>query len=376
MKHLLIILGALVAVTSCTSGKKQFEKGNYEVAVSQSVNRLRNSPGNKKAASTLKKAYPLAERLHLSRIQDLKNGNEKFKWDQITVSYSRLNQMYEEITRCPVCIKLLPGTQSYRSEYNEAAGMAAEEQYLAGIEELNKRDRLSAKVAFGHFMRVEELRRNYKDTPQKLEEARSLATVHVLLDQIPVHSRTLGLSHEFFQNRLHEALDNEVNEFVRFYSPIEVQRMQINLDHIIVIQFDDFVVGQVYQREKVSTISKDSVVVGTTEVDGVSQDVIGTVEAEFTSYTKYEDSKGLLDVRIFDAATNRVLTQRKLPGEFNWVSEWATFQGDKRALSDEQYELTRFDEPPIPTPQFLFEQFCKPIYSQAYNHIIDFYRGF
>ena len=116
--------------------------------------------------------------------------------------------------------------------------------------------------------------------------------------------------------------------------------------------------------------------VGSTEVNGEKVNVYGTVEAEFISYRKYIDSGGLLDMKIYDAVTDRVLFQRKMPGEYNWMAEWATYKGDKRALSDEELALARLSEPLNPSPQFLFEQFCQPIYSQAAGHIREFYRGY
>ena len=376
MKNFILILST-ITILACSSGKKQFEQGNYEAAVSKAVNRLRDSPNNKKARETLKQAYPLATKVHLTNVKQLKSSTERFKWDGITTSYGRLNGLYDQITRCPACMEVLPRVKNYRNEYNDAAVLAAEERYAAGVEELEKKDRESAKIAFNHFERVQSLQRNYKDTPQKLEEARFYATLHVVLDQIPVHSRSLGLSHEFFQNRLQEELARRVDEFVRFYSPPEADRIRLEQpDHVVVLQFDDFVVGQVYVKESSKTVTRDSVVVGTTTVNDETYDVYGSVEADLISYTKYIDSRGLLDMRIYDARTDRVLFQRKMPGEFNWVSEWATYKGDKRALTDEELELTNYSEPPPPAPQFLFEQFCKPIYSQALGHIRNFYRGY
>ncbi len=80
-------------------------------------------------------------------------------------------------------------------------------------------------------------------------------------------------------------------------------------DHVVVLQFDDFVVGQVYVKEASKQVSKDSVIVGSTTVDDKTYDVYGTVEAEYTSFIKYIDSRGLLDLRIYDARTDRVLFQ-------------------------------------------------------------------
>ncbi len=156
MKNFLLILSTIL-ILACSSGKKQFEQGNYESAVSKAVNRLRNSPYNKKAKETLKRAYPLASKVHLSNIKQLKGSSERFKWDEITTSYARLNSLYDQITRCPACLEVLPRVKNYRNEYNDASLLAAEERYQAGIEEFAKKDRESAKVAYQHFERVESL---------------------------------------------------------------------------------------------------------------------------------------------------------------------------------------------------------------------------
>jgi hypothetical protein len=200
----------------------------------------------------------------------------------------------------------------------------------------------------------------------------------VLVDQIPIHSRRFGLSHEFFQNQVNVLLHSErLSEFVQFYSPAEADRAGLSQpDHVVVMQFDDFVVGQTLIKENTRTIKRDSVVVGQVEVDGKQKDVYGTVEADYTIFTKFINSGGLLDMRIIDLQTDRILFQRKMPGEYRWVSEWASYKGDKRALTAEELAMARNREAPSPEPQFLFEQFCQPIYSQAVDHLRRFYRDY
>lgn len=377
MKNLIPIFLILI-ISSCSSGKKQFEKGNYEASISTAVNRLQKSPGNKKATETLQRAYPLAKKLHLTRIEQLKVSQDRFKWDQIATSYSNLNKMYEEIWRCPACIEVLPGVKNYRSEYEISANRAADERYDAGLEELAKGDRESAILAYRHFQRVQQLKPNHRDTPRKLEESKYAATLKVVVDQIPVHSRSLGLSHLFFQNQLYEFVERGgFNEFVRLYSPAEADRERLDQpDHVIVMQFDDFVVGQTYFKESSRQIAKDSVVVGSVEIDGKKKNVYGSVEAEYTEYSKYLNSNGQLDLRIYDGRTDRILYQRKMTGSYRWLSEWANYKGDKRALTEEELERADQREATSPPPQFLFEQFCGPIYDQAVGHIRSFYRGY
>lgn len=378
MQKVVLILSILL-LAGCSSGKKQLAKGNYRTSFEQAVKRLQNSPNNKKATETLQEAYQLARDKNLRTIDQLKASNAtRFKWDQIAEGYDQLNFMYEKIWACPACLKIIPNPVNYRNEYNDAAFKAVEERYNAGLEEMQKGTREAAIEAYRHFQRAQYLQPNFRDVSNKLIESKEMATLKVLVDQIPVHSVRFGLTHEFFQNRMLEFLDqNQLSEFVRFYSPDEAVREGLRQpDHVVVMQFDDFVVGQTYIKEKTREIRKDSVVVGQVEVDGETKDVYGTVKAEYTTFSKYLDSKGLLDLKIFDGRTDRVLFQRKMPGQYQWLSEWATYKGDERALTDEELKLSELREAPSPNPQFLFRQFCEPIYSQASGHLRRFYRNY
>lgn len=104
--------------------------------------------------------------------------------------------------------------------------------------------------------------------------------------------------------------------------------------------------------------------------------VYGTVKATVYHYSKTIRSAGVMDFRIIDANTEKILTVEKMPGEFIWFSEWATFNGDERALTEEQLKLSKQKEiPPLP-PQDLFMEFTKPIYDQIINKVKNYYRNY
>jgi hypothetical protein len=270
-------------------------------------------------------------------------------------------------------------SRSYLNEADRARYEAAAERYLAGKTVFNRdNSRQSAKEAYFHFKRATEFVSDYQDVRQRMDEAMYYATLKIVLEQIPVHSRSMGLSHEFFQNKINEFVSStRMNDFVRFYTPQEAQAAKVSKpDHVVRLQFDDFVVGQVYLKESTEKISRDSVIVGQVEVEGVKKNVYGTVSAELTTFKKMVTSKGLLDLQIMDPQAHRVVNQQKLPGEFVWASEWATFKGDERALTKDQVNRCKLREVPPPAPQDLFLEFCKPIYSQVTSHLERFYHSY
>ncbi len=378
MKRVLLI-SLLLYLAACSSGKQALQRGNYEESVLKAINRLRSNPDHKKARATLQEGFPLTVSYHLERVAALKNSSEPFRWESILDSYNTLTMLHSELQRCPACRQLVSGSRSYLNEAADARYQAASDRYRAGVQALNRDNgRISAKEAFLHFRRANELQPDYRDVRAKMDEAYFFATLKVVLEQIPVHSRTMGLSHEFFQNKINEfASSVRMNEFVRFYTPQEAQATKLaKPDHVVRPQFDEFVVGQVFLKESTETFTRDSVVVGQVKVEGVNKDVYGKVSAQFTTFRKTISSRGLLDMQIYDPTANRVVNQQKMPGEFVWQSEWGTFKGDERALTRKQLEICQLREVPPPPPQDLFIEFCKPIYGQVTAHLQNYYRNY
>lgn len=110
------------------------------------------------------------------------------------------------------------------------------------------------------------------------------------------------------------------------------------------------------------------------DVDTVK--IYTTVKATYYYYKKTTTSKGVLSFKIIDAKTNALLSVEKMPGEYVWISEWATFNGDERALSPEQLKITKQKEQVPPPAQDLFMAFTQPIYNQLTTKIKDFYKNY
>ena len=376
------LLLLLLLLPACRATKRAYERGDYEVAVFNSIERLRRSPQNKKARETLRQAYPDMVATLQGDIDAAKMSPDPLRWERAIQHYEVLNRAYDEIMRAPAARQVVRNPQNFQTPYNEALLKAAEVRYALGTEALaagRAGDRERAKEAFAHFERALEWRPGFRDSEARREEARLYATLIVEIEPIPMHSRSLALSNAFFENQLTEYIATApFSPFVRFVTLTETQALGREPDHILQMSFDDFVVGQSYVKETVLQRRRDSVVVGTHRVrDDSTVNVYGTVEAEMHRFRKEISSGGLLDLRILDARTGTVLSQRKFPGTFIWEDRWGYFQGDKRALDDEdQAFLRKTRESPNPPPQDLFIEFTKPIFSQVTQFVGAYYRNY
>jgi hypothetical protein len=372
-----LILFSLILL-ACSSGKQAYERGDYYGAVMKAVQRLRQNPDHSKSLETLKNAYPLAVEYFETEANNQIASNSAFKWKNAIQSYDQVNNLYEAVRQCPGCKKAVPNPKNHYAEIGPLKEKAADESYNAGIEALMKGERNEAKKAYFNFSDAQAFVPGYKDVVEYLDKAMFEATLKVIIEQIPVPAR-YNLSGGFFQDKVEEFLHNNYTEqsFIKFYTPEEAKVAKLPYaDQIIRIQFDDFSVGNTLMKEKEETVSRDSVKVGETKVNGKMVPVYNTVKAKLTTYRKELSSNGLLSMIVVDAKTNGVLTHRKFPGEYVWVSQWARFNGDERALSEDQLRICRQKELQPPGPQDLFLEFTRPIYNQLIPSVKNFYQSY
>ena len=378
MRILLSSLIISLLLVSCSTGKKAYERGDYYAATIKAVNRLRSNPDSEKALNALKDSYPMAMEYFQGKIDYALNTGRQFKYSEIVDYYEMMNHLSDEVSRCPAALKLFPEVNFYTAELSQARNLAAEEQYKAGLGNEKINTRKSWKDAYYNYQQADCYVPGYKDVVERMRNAKFNATLKVIVEKIQV-PRTYQLTSDFFLNQIIESLtSSRPNEFVEYYSPESAEKAGVNYpDQVLRMNFDEFVIGQVYDKETVIDVSRDSVEVGTVTLpDGTVKKVYNTVKAKLTTYRREIISNGVLDVTIIDFPLDQIASQRKFPGQFTWSTEWSTFNGDERALRKDQLALCNKKPVPVPRQQDLFIEFTKPIYNQVTPFLRDFYRKY
>ena len=432
MKRLIpiLLIGALLG--ACSSSKKYLQRGNYDAAIRLAIKKLRKKPTKEKEILILEKAYIKANNINNERMDFLKLEGNPDMWDEVYQIYNRMKTRQSLVNEVLPLQLLSTGRMvqfprvNYDEEIINAKKKAAEYFYAHATQLLAKGDRENAKRAYLEYKKVKAFYPNYKDVDEKLKESKYLATLKVIAEPIPMHSQTFSLSNEFFDNKINEFLANmPSSEFVKFYTVKEAESVGLdNPSHVIKIRFDDFVVGQLILSEKETQESRDNVIMGIRDGNQIKTgsekikichktpnkaDATRTISVkDWGAHSKHSDylgacsttpatnmevmygtakatlkltsktllSKGLLDFKIIDFQTDKVLTHAKFPGEFAWTNQWGSYTGDIRALSANQQKAVKAHELPPPPPQDLFIEFTKPIYNQLTEKVKVFYRNY
>ena len=203
--HLLIVIVAVVIAVGCSSGKKAYERGDYYGAVMKAIQRLRQNPDHSKSKEALESAYPLAVEFFETQANNEISSNSPFKWKNAIQSYTSINQMYEQIRQCPGCMKVVMKPKNYYAEIGPLKEKAAEESYNAGITSLMKGTRNDAKTAYYNFTEAQQFVPGYKDVLDYINKAKDVATLKVVVQQMPVVER-YNFSSNFFQDKIESYL--------------------------------------------------------------------------------------------------------------------------------------------------------------------------
>ncbi|MDZ7845641.1 MAG: hypothetical protein U5L96_02045 [Owenweeksia sp.] len=193
-----VLLAVIVLISGCSTGRRAFERGDYDKAVYQAVNRLRNDSDNRKASATLRRAYNYAVNTHLKQVEKKAKSSNPYRWERVVDHYRAINALHDEILYCPACLSLIPEPKSYADDLSNARQQAAEQRYQMAQKALeNKEMRSNALMAHRHLLVVQQMMPGYKNTANLLEEAMYFATLHVLVEPIPAPTTIMQLNQEF-----------------------------------------------------------------------------------------------------------------------------------------------------------------------------------
>lgn len=356
---------ALFLLSACTSSKQQFEKGNYEKAVASSIKKLRKKPDNNKQKNILKAAYTYAVQVSEEKIKQHQQSTDRFKWDRVIEQYRKMQQLYTDLLQCPACLAIVEPVD-LQNELNQALAKGAQVYVEEGQKALATKEKEGGRLAYRHFAQAKAYQNNYRNIDPMLNQARIQGTEIIGISRIPVSSKGLELNTAFFLQQLTQAL-NDLNYFFAVFAPVEqlAEQQQVP-DQVVDLSFDDYYIGQTYVKEVRESLVRDSVKVGeVTDSLGTKYTVYGEVKADLQRFEKTIESGGLLNIAIVEPKSRSILFQQKIPSTTVWENDWATYQGDKRALTKEELAFTQEKELFPPPPQDLFYSFTRPLFDQT-----------
>jgi len=376
IKNLLGIL-TLTLLFACgnkivPNSSKQFLSAEDE-AVLELLLDIKKNPNDQSLLNMLPSMYDRAMQSRSAMegyvLRDNPPGDRWVLWRrQLEASQS----ITDAILAIPKASAMIQNPVHFRDQISEARVNAAEEYYQKGIDLLQNENRLDARLALEAFQKAKREMPDYKDLNNLIRKAEELSTLFVVVNPVDYYGfgwNYWGFQNDYLQYQMLRDLNNRSYKLTRFLTEQEARGMQIRPERVVDMRFarlqvsNPYTERNSYQREKqipVPNPKKDSLGRPLPSIETI------TVKATITYTKRHINGDADLECRIYDISSGRNILYDHFPGRYNWVYETASFNGDQRALTDEDLRIlnNRFDNYPTR------EEVGQKLINDAYNDLI------
>lgn len=355
MKLKLYTIISLITVLSffaCKTASKLYEKGDYDEAVQVAAKKLQKNPDDPKLLNIIREAYRYAVNDHEDRIRSSSESSSELKWERMYNEYAALQRMYDAIRKVPSVKRIIEPADysSYMVTYGEKAG---EVRYDRGLDLMQRGDKQSFRQAYAEFQAALGFDPGNGNATQKMNEAFEYAVTNVVV--LPAE-RDWGFRYSSFNGFGNTDIDDELfrnlrynsgSHFVRFYRDGEARSAGIRVDQVLDMRLSTLNIGRYFDTRSTRKVSKEVVIKEIVYRPDSVVKVYGTVTADITTTKRCINSDGLLRVTVRNADGDWLWSDN-FRGDHRWETEFSTFTGDERALSDADKQLVnrRAQEPP------------------------------
>lgn len=376
MKYFLPLIFLFVLLTSCGSNKSLLERSDEDKALQEAVKKLNKNADNDDATEALPILYKSILKTRLARIKSYESGADIGRWDKIISEYEALQSAYNSIVQSTPAFKLVT-PQNFSTQIVESKDAAAMAYYDYAQNYLEKEGRDNAKKAYSNFKRADRYSPDYKDVKDKINQAYENAIVDVVINPIEDDryffnagwgSSGLNYSNEYFQRTLLRDLsynENNNNYAARFYSDWEAGRENIQVDWTVNLRLRNVDIPQpirnTFRRERSKQIE--------TGKDTSGRPIYQTIRATVNVNRMSFNANAQMDVLIKDIVTPRTISNRSFRESYRWEEESASYTGDQRALTEEDWNSINNRNFVNPRREEVLEELYRKLYPQILNNI-------
>ncbi len=365
-----------IGVISCKTASKAYDKGNYDQAVDLAVKKLQKNPNDRELKGLLQNAYRHAVDDRESRIHQYSNSTNELRFENMFNEYAALQQLHDAIRRSPEAMNVVRPTDysSYLETYRDKA---ADTRFERGMKWMEKSDKQSYRHAYNEFKFAKQFRPDDNAIRDRLVEAYDYAVTNVVVSPIDDYRYRYSSNNEHEVKNIETELlrnlqNNSGNQFIKFYSQWDARNRNVRVDQLIDFRLTTMNLGRVKDDHSTREVSKEVVVKETVyKPDSIVKEY-KKVYAKITTTKRLMQSDGILVVNIRDES-GRWLWSDNFNGDHTWSSEFATYTGDERALSESDKQLLNRIRQEPPQQQEVMRCVMEEITRNLHTRIRDYY---
>ena len=375
MKYIFYTLISLVLFAGCKTSKDYLSRSDNDNTLFDAIKTLKKNDRDTSALHALPVLYNLAQQRNMRKINSYSSSTELVHWDKMIDAYSTLQEMYNAIIENDAASRVVKPVNYQQTMYN-LKHEAAADYYAAASGFLRKPGRADAKQAYNYFKKADKLVPGYEDAKLKMHEAYEHAIVNVVINPVQDNSYFFNTgwgnygynySNEYFQQTLVRELKgtNSSRYPARFYTDWEARRDNVQPDWEVNLTLRNMNIPRP-QTYTYSRNASQQVEVGR-DTSGriIYKTVYATINIARQSFTANAD----MDINIIDIVTRKSIVYNSVREDYRWQEEHATYNGDSRALSANDWAMINNSYYNEPRKEDVLNELYRKIYPQVKNKI-------
>jgi hypothetical protein len=366
---------SLVILASCKITKDYLSRSDNDNTLFDAVKTLKKHSSDTSALNALPVLYNTAQQRNLRKISGYSSSKELTRWDKMIDAYSTLQEMYDAIIEVDVASRLVTPV-NYQQTIYDLKKQAAADYYEEAAYFLNRPGRDDAKKAYNYFKKADKLVPGYEDTREKMDEAYQHAIVNVVINPVQDNSYFFNTgwgnygynySNEYFQQTLVRELKgiNSSRYPARFYTDWEARRDNVQPDWEVNLTLRNMYIP----RPQTSTYTRNASQQVETGRDTSGKTVYRTVYATVNISRQSFTARADMEINISDIATHKNIVYNTFSEDYRWEEEHATYSGDSRALSSNDWALINNSYYNEPRKEDVLNELYRKLYPQVKNKI-------
>jgi hypothetical protein len=363
--NIIIFLVVAVFFTACKSGGSLSRFPAVDRPVYELMQQYSKTPDSN-LLSQINSAYNSALQDHLQKINQYKNSGQENSWEKVMREYGYLQTLADGLAAFPVSqnIKI----KRFDDEYAQAKEKVLNNKYEAALSYLNNNNRHDARRAYDLLREVKRIEPGYKDVNRVLKEAESRSILNIVINPVNYYAQSYGywgLQSDNIQEQIARDVRSQVGSgTVRVYTELEARRRQVFPDRLVDISWNELFVPIPNTHTYSRNVSKQI----QTGTNSENKPIYTTVNATVFVVQKSIVARGNLELRITEPATNRQIVWDNFPAQYSWNEEYASYQGDSRALDASDWALiNRANNFIDPSRSYIYNQ----VFSQVYPRLLS-----
>ena len=338
------------------------------------IKRLNKRGDDWNVIQDIRQVYSEAHYKGQVRLQNYQLEPAPEKWDKLIPELQSLQRMYDIILGNAFAFRQVQPT-NYSARLLSARDSAASDYYDYASLLQTGANRRQNRIAYEAYGKVLKFVTDYRDTRTRMNALYEASIIHVLINPVeydmlgwgfnslPVYnSRTMDL-----QSRLIQDLGGQSANSLpaRFYTPIQLRQSSAAPDLVADLVWRNIQINNPVSNYRSYSRSKQV----ETGRDTANRPVYTTIYATVSIEERRLEASGNLHLLVNELSSRSQIIWEQLPANFQHTQEYASYSGDRRALTNQDWALINNRNQRTPTTGEVLAGLLENVYQPLQNRI-------